>query len=68
MTTVPDPIPLVDPARRFVLFTNGKCGGTTLKSWFFANLDLPGFERRPLRFLATFGPRYVYRHLRTGRG
>lgn len=64
---VPDPIPLVDPARRFVLFTNAKCGGTTLKSWFFANLDIPRLEQRPMAFLRAFGPRYAWRHFRYGR-
>lgn len=62
-----DPTPLVDPVRRFVLFTNAKCGGTTLKSWFFANLDLPGLERRPIRLLSAFGPRYAVKHVRGGR-
>jgi len=33
-------MPLVDPVHRFILFTNAKCGGTTLKAWFFDNLDL----------------------------
>lgn len=61
------PTPLVDPLRRFVLFTNAKCGGTTLKSWFFANLDLPALERRPLRFLRAFGAAYAWRHLRGGK-
>jgi len=63
----PNPTPLVDPVRRFVLFTNAKCGGTTLKSWFFANLDLPALERRPLAFLRAFGPAFALRHLRRGR-
>ncbi len=67
MKLIPDPVPLVDPARRLVLFTNGKCGGTTLKSWFFANLDLPGFEANPLRFAMTFGPKFVYSHFNSGR-
>ena len=67
MPSIIDPIPLVDPVRRFVLFTNAKCGGTTLKSWFFANLDLPALERRPWRFLATYGPGQALRHLRRGR-
>ncbi|MBP7001964.1 sulfotransferase family 2 domain-containing protein [Amaricoccus sp.] len=64
---VPDPIPLVDPVRRFVLFTNAKCGGTTLKSWFFANLDLPRLEQRPVGFLRAFGLRYAWKHFRFGR-
>lgn len=61
------PVPMIDPVHRFVLFTNGKCGGTTLKTWFFANLDLAALERRPAAFLAAFGPGYVWRHLRAGR-
>jgi len=36
---MPKPIPLYDPKRKFVLYTNAKCGGTTLKAWFFANLN-----------------------------
>ncbi|MBP7242588.1 sulfotransferase family 2 domain-containing protein [Amaricoccus sp.] len=64
---VPDPVPLVDPVRRFVLFTNAKCGGATLKSWFFANLDIPRLEQRPVAFLRAFGPAYAWRHLRRGR-
>lgn len=64
---VPDPIPLVDPVRRFVLFTNAKCGGTTLKSWYFANLDIARLEQRPVAFLRAFGPRYCWRHFRYGR-
>lgn len=62
-----NPVPLVDPARRFVLLTNAKCGGTTLKTWFFANLDLPGLARRPLRFVRLFGPDFAWRHLSYGR-
>lgn len=61
------PVPMIDPVHRFVLFTNGKCGGTTLKTWFFANLDLPGLERRPIEMLQSFGPRYAWRHFRLGR-
>ncbi len=65
--SVPKPLALVDPVRRFVLFTNAKCGGTTLESWLFANLDLPGLERRPLALLRAFGPRFALAHLRRGR-
>lgn len=61
------PVPMVDPVHRFVLFTNGKCGGTTLKTWFFANLDLAGLERRPLALVRAFGPNYAWRHYRAGR-
>jgi hypothetical protein len=59
--------PFVDPVRRFVLLTNAKCGSSTVRTWFFANLDLAAMQRRPLRFLRAFGPRYAWRHLRDGR-
>lgn len=36
---MPRPVPLYDPIKNFVLYTNAKCGGTTLKAWFFANLN-----------------------------
>lgn len=62
-----DPMPLVDPVRRFILFTNPKCGGTTLKAWFFYNLDLRNLHRRPAHLLRTYGPRFLIRHLRRGR-
>lgn len=62
-----DPVPLIDPVRKFVLFTNGKCGGTTIKTWFFCNLDLDGLERRPLKFARAFGLRFAGRHMLHGR-
>lgn len=62
-----NPMPLVDPVRRFILFTNPKCGGTTLKAWFFNNLDMADLHRRPARLLRSFGPMFFYRHLRRGR-
>lgn len=60
-------MPLVDPVHRFILFTNPKCGGTTLKAWFFYNLDLGNLHRRPARLLWAYGPRFFSRHLRGGR-
>lgn len=60
-------MPLVDPVRRFILFTNPKCGGTTLKAWFFHNLDLTNLHRRPARLLWSYGPGFFVRHLRRGR-
>lgn len=67
MNTVRSPEPMVDPVHRFVLFTNAKCGGTTLKRWFFTNLDLAGLERNPVRLAAAFGPGFAARHLMRGR-
>ncbi|WOJ95053.1 sulfotransferase family 2 domain-containing protein [Congregibacter variabilis] len=34
------PVPLVNLERKFILFTNAKCGGTGLKAWFLSSLDL----------------------------
>lgn len=62
-----DPVPLVDPVRKFILFTNGKCGGTTLKTWFFSNLDISRLERQPLQSARIFGPTFALRHLLRGR-
>ncbi|TPE47369.1 sulfotransferase family 2 domain-containing protein [Amaricoccus solimangrovi] len=67
MKPVRSPEPLIDPLSRFVLFTNAKCGGTTLKSWFFTNLDMAGLERRPWRLASAFGPRFAARQLLRGR-
>jgi hypothetical protein len=64
---VPVTPPLVDPVHEFALFTNAKCGGTSLKPWFFANLGLPQLDHRPIALMATFGPRYALQHLRLGR-
>jgi hypothetical protein len=49
-----------------VLFTNAKCGGTTLKAWFFDNLDFATLHRRPVALISAFGPRYAAAHLRRG--
>lgn len=61
-----NPMPLVDPVHRFVLFTNAKCGGTTLKAWFFENSDLATLHRRPATLLRTYRPAYAAAHLRRG--
>ena len=61
-----NPMPLVDPVHRFVLFTNAKCGGTTLKAWFFENLDFATLHWRPATLVGAFGPAYAAAHLRRG--
>jgi hypothetical protein len=35
-----DPIPLINRKHKFILYTNCKCGGTLLKSWFLGTLEL----------------------------
>lgn len=62
-----NPMPMVDPVHRFILFTNPKCGGTTLKAWFFDNLGLRSLHRRPAHLLRVYGPRFLVRHWRYGR-
>lgn len=61
---LPDPVPLVDPLRKFVLFTNAKAGGTTLKYWFLSNLELPSLRRRPHVFVGRFGVSFPLQYLR----
>src|SRR4051794_14395520 len=61
-----EPMPLVDPVHRFVLFTNAKCGGTTLKAWYFDNLDFASLHRKPATLLSNYGLRYAAAHI--GRG
>jgi hypothetical protein len=34
------PLPLVDPVHCFTMYTNAKCGGSSLKHWFFASASL----------------------------
>lgn len=60
-------IPLVDPVRRFILYTNAKCGGTSLKAWFFANLDLPRLAFDPVGLTRRFGTRFAWRYYTRGR-
>jgi hypothetical protein len=34
------PLPMINKTQKFILYTNGKCGGTVLKSWFLGTLEL----------------------------
>jgi len=34
------PFPLINSDKKFILFTNAKCGGTILKSWFLKTMNL----------------------------
>ena len=34
------PYPLINFDKKFILFTNAKCGGTTMKVWFLDSLEL----------------------------
>ncbi len=35
-----NPFPLINTEKKFILFTNAKCGGTVLKSWFLKTMNL----------------------------
>ena len=54
---------LINPRRKFVLHTNSKCGGTTLRLWFFDTLGL--FENRlnPFTEFSLYGPALYARFL-----
>lgn len=54
------PFPLFNPHRDFLLITNAKCGGTTMKSWFVETLDRGATLSNPV---AVFR-KYDYRFLR----
>lgn len=56
-----NPMPLVNPLHRFALFTNAKCGGTTMKMWFISSLDLERSMRGPLSLLRHFGVGFAFR-------
>jgi Sulfotransferase family len=49
------PLPLINPLRNFVLFTNAKCGGTTMKAWFLQTLDRDRSMRDPVSAIRHFG-------------
>jgi len=59
------PFPLINKNKKYILFTNAKCGGTILKSWFLGTLDL---EENYSNFTSAskhFGLKFVlnwYRH------
>jgi hypothetical protein len=50
-----NPFPLINEPKKFILFTNGKCGGTSLKSWFVASLDLGTALDGVLATVKTYG-------------
>lgn len=48
------PVPLVDPVRKFALYTNGKCGGTSVKEWFLKNIDFFSLYKKPFFTILNF--------------
>jgi len=55
------PLPLINPLHNFVLFTNAKCGGTTMKAWFLQTLDRDRSLSNPVSALRHFGPGFTLR-------
>jgi len=49
------PLPLINPLHNFVLFTNAKCGGTTMKAWFLQTLDRDRSLSSPVSAIRHFG-------------
>ncbi len=47
--------PLVDVDRKFLLFLNAKAGNTTLKTWFFENMQILQVLKNPKRAVESFG-------------
>jgi hypothetical protein len=54
-----DPLPLVNTNRKFILFINSKCGGTSLKSWFLQTLDVENTFCSVSSAVSNFGLRFV---------
>lgn len=50
-----DPMPLINPIRKFVVFTNAKCGGTSIKYWFMKSLALDETARNSQSIRRNFG-------------
>ncbi|WP_439152409.1 sulfotransferase family 2 domain-containing protein [Winogradskyella sp.] len=55
------PYPLINPKKKFILFTNAKCGGTTLKSWFLDSLDLENTFSNSVQALKNFGVIFLFK-------
>jgi len=59
------PFPLINKDKKFILFTNAKCGGTLLKSWYLGTLDLEESFSNFIAAVQHFGLKFVlnwYRH------
>lgn len=52
----PDPLPLINPIKKYALYTNAKCGGTTIKAWFLSNLELEKYS--PKEVAEIFGIKF----------
>lgn len=55
------PYPLINSEKKFILFTNAKCGGTTLKSWFLDSLNLENTFSNTSQALKNFGFVFLFK-------
>jgi len=53
------PFPLINTNKKFILFSNAKCGGTVLKSWFLKTLNLEEKFSGFFSSLSQFKPGFV---------
>ena len=55
------PYPLINTEKKFILFTNAKCGGTTLKSWFVDSLELENTFSDTFQAINNYGFYFVFK-------
>lgn len=55
MSILRKPYPLINKDKKFILFTNAKCGGTTLKRWFIDSLDIEHTFSNTIQLLRNYG-------------
>ena len=55
------PMPLINPVHRFVLFTNAKCGGTSMKAWFVRSLQPEVTLSGPVAIARHYGMDFLAR-------
>lgn len=54
-----DPYPLINGKYKFIIFTNSKCAGTTIKSWFIGSLNLDEALRNPFQSIKHLGLKFT---------
>lgn len=61
MNTLRKPYPLINLEKKFILFTNAKCGGTTLKRWFLDSLDLENTFSSTFQLNKNYGLLFLFK-------
>ncbi|WP_179320060.1 sulfotransferase family 2 domain-containing protein [Winogradskyella helgolandensis] len=61
MSALRKPIPLINVNKKFILYTNAKCGGTTLKTWFVDSLDLENTFSNTNQMLKNYGFKFGFK-------